>query len=304
MLDWLRKHPRRDQPNEPRLKAKPGGVVFDLRHIGTWLLLLGISLAGLHLVMLAHQDQPEQFNTNLLFWAAVIYLLWEKRQSLYLESGLFASCLGATLIAFVLFRTYSPAGYHLVVSPLLCGIGVGLLASGTKHLLDYWRELVVLSLPIVSQVSYFILQMISLPIMTAKFANYLLWLFGFEVQRQGVFINLPTGTVEIYEACSGVSSILQMLNLSVVFFLLFPTSLLQKISCIVVAILIGFISNGMRVAIMALLVAFSNRDAFDYWHGGQGSMVFSVIATLMLISFLWLAFLRQPAPALPHDQSN
>jgi cyanoexosortase A len=303
MLDWLRKDPSRDQSLGSRLKPSLASKL-NFKQPNMWLLLLAVSLAALHLLMLARVDQPDQLNISLLLWLAVIYLLWEKRQFLYLRSGPFASSLGTILIGFVLLRTFSPAGYHLGVSPLLSGLGAGLLASGTRRLRDYWRELIILSLPIVSLACSFILEMISLPILTTQFATYLLWSLGFEVQRQGVFIFQPTGIVEVYAACSGVSSILQMLNLSVVFLLLFPTTLAQKAICLVVASLIGFISNGIRVAIMALLVAFSNRQAFDYWHGGQGSMIFSVIATLMLISFLWLAFLRQPAPTSSHDQSN
>jgi cyanoexosortase A len=294
MLQWLRHPPNRDRFSRVDLWGR-------LQSVKVWLLTLGLSLAGLHLLMLSRANQPEQLNTSLLLWLAVFFLIWERRTKLHLRSGRFASLLGTMLIGFVLLRTFSPAGYHLHVSPLLSVLGLGLLASGSKRLFDYWRELIILSLPIFSLVFKFGLEIIDLPILTAKFATYLLWFLGFEVQRQGVFILQPTGNVEVYSACSGVSSILQMLNLSVLFFLLFPTRLIQKGVCLIVAILIGFISNGIRVAIMAFLVAFSNPKAFEYWHGGQGSMIFSVIATLMLMGFCWLAFLRQPALESSYD---
>jgi cyanoexosortase A len=301
MLDWFRNPPARTPPMATTPPVRALAPSLKLTQPGLWLGLLGISLLGLHLLMLSHADQPEQFNTSVLLWAAVIYLLWEKRQSLYLRSDLFATSLGSVLLSFVLWRTYSPAGYHLSLSPLLSGVGLGLLASGRKRLLSYAKELAILTLPIVALVVQFLLELFELPVLTAKFANYLLWSLGFEVQRQGVFILLPTGRVEVYSACSGVSSILQMLTLTVLFLLLFQTTWLQKGLSLVVAVLIGFISNGMRVAIMAWLVAFSNQQAFEYWHGGQGSMVFSVISTLLLIGFFWLAFLRQPPAPLQQE---
>lgn len=264
----------------------------DLR---VWFVGLGASLIGLNLLMLWRSDEPDAFNTQLLLWLALGSLLWERRQSLNWRSSSWASGLGLLLIGFVLVRTYSPAGYQLVVSPLLSGMGVFLLASGGKSLRNYWRELILLALPIVSQIVGFGLELIDLPTRTAQFSAYLLWSVGFEVQRRGVFILQPSGSVEVYAACSGVGSVIQMLNLAVVFFLLFRTTLVQKIICLLVAVAIGFITNGIRVAIMALLVAYANRSAFDFWHGGEGSLIFSVISTLLFVGFCWLAFLRQPS---------
>jgi cyanoexosortase A len=277
------------------------GKLIKFLDLRIWLLGLGASLIGLHLLVLWRADQPESFNTSLLLYLALGSLLWDKRQKIWWRSSAFATGLGLFLIGFVLVRNYSPDGYQPVVSPLFSGLGVFMLASGIKHLRDYWRELLILTLPIISQVFEFLLELIDLPTLTAKLATYLLWLAGFQVERQGVFIMQPTGTVEVYAACSGISSVIQMLNLAVVFFLLFRTTSFQKILCLILAILIGFFTNSIRVAIMALLVVFSNTQSFDYWHGGQGSLIFSVISTLLFVAFCWFAILRQPAQDAAFD---
>jgi cyanoexosortase A len=280
-------------------KATPLDWAKQLQGPKAWLVALTVSLAALHLFMLSRANQPETFNTSILLWLAVASLLWEKRQTLSLRSGVFSSVLGACLIALVLLRAYSPAGYHLNVSPFLSGVGLCLLASGARQLLSYWKELIIVGLLLVSRAAMATLDVLDLSTQTAKFAGFLLYYIGQNVQRQGVFLILPTGTVEVYAACSGAGSILQMLNLAVVFFLLFPTTLVQKAICLVSAVLIGFVVNAFRVALMAILVAVGNMESFEYWHSGNGSLVFSMIAVVIFIGFCWIAFLRNPPKSNP-----
>jgi len=42
----------------------------------------------------------------------------------------------------------------------------------------------------------------------------------------------------------------------------------------IVAVLVAFVVNGVRVALMAILVAYSSQEAFEYWHTGTGSEIF------------------------------
>jgi hypothetical protein len=52
--------------------------------------------------------------------------------------------------------------------------------------------------------------------------------------------------------------------------------------------------------VMALLIG---QPAFDYWHTGQGSLVFSMIAVLLFGVFCWFAFLRD-TPTAPGASSH
>ena len=56
------------------------------------------------------------------------------------------------------------------------------------------------------------------------------------------------------------------------------------------AVFAAFFVNAARVALMAAIV--SNKAVFDYWHFGQGSLIFSVIAVGILGLFCWFAILR------------
>lgn len=261
-----------------------------------WLVALTVALAALHLTILDLSGQPNLMSLSLLMWLAIASLLWDKRRDLKLNSGVFSGVFGATLIALVLLRSISPAGYHLYASPLMSAIGLALMASGIKGLRYYWKELFILTLlALYSQFSA-ILNAIDLPTLTAQFGNFALLLAGFPTYRDGVIIALPAGKVEVYGACSGVESIIFMLYVACLFLLLIPLVRRQKLICLGVAVLLGFVTNGVRVALMAWLVAYSNQEAFKYWHGEDGSLIFAIISVGIFGLFCWFAYVRHLVP--------
>jgi exosortase/archaeosortase family protein len=72
---------------------------------------------------------------------------------------------------------------------------------------------------------------------------------------------------------------------------MFPTTLSKKILTPVMAVFLAFIVNGFRVALMAVL-AHSNEAAFKYWHEGDGSLIFSMLAVLIFGFFCHFLLLR------------
>ena len=86
-----------------------------------------------------------------------------------------------------------------------------------------------------------------------------------------------------------MESILHLWGLAVLFLVMFPTNLAKILLVPIVAILIAFVVNAVRVALMAVLVAYSNREAFDYWHLGTGSQIFFLITVLLFGLFCYFA---------------
>jgi len=259
-----------------------------------WLLGIAAGLIALHLTLTSRTENTDLFGTMLLFWGVVCFLIWERHESLTLESGVFGSCFGASLIALILLKSSSISGYDFFirVTPLLSGISLALLASGTKGLKQYWQELLILAYTAIPPglIGVFV----NVALLTAKFSAFILHYLGFEVVRKGVFLVLEKGSVEVYHGCSGVNAILQVLGLALVFLLMFPTTMGQKIVVPIIAVLIGFIVNAARVALMAVLVSLSQPEAFKYWHEGNGSVIFSMIAVFIFGLFCWFAILPEP----------
>ncbi|NJK47060.1 cyanoexosortase A [Candidatus Gracilibacteria bacterium] len=256
-----------------------------------WLLGLAVALVALHLAYLEQANEPNLMSLSLLLWLGIASLIWDRRDRLKLDSGIFSSFLGVSLITLVLLRSLSPAGYHIRISPFVSGIGLCLMASGIKRLHHYWRELLLLSLILLYPVFTGFFKAINLSLFTAKFSAFMLWCAGFNAYRDNVTIFMPTGRVEVYGACSGIDSIILMLYITALFLLMVPLQWFQKIVCAIVAICLGFLVNGFRVAVLASLV--TQKTTFDYWHGGNGSFIFSTITVFLFGMFCWFAYVRK-----------
>ncbi|XHX81112.1 MAG: cyanoexosortase A [Stenomitos frigidus ULC029] len=264
-----------------------------------WLVSAGAALVALHLTLLGRSDNPalsqELFSTCLLLWGVVGMLLWERRHTLVLQSGAIGGAIGGGLLLglLLLSSTLPESGSFMRAFPLMTVLGLGLLASGVHGLYQYWKELLLFALLTLNPLLELGLELLNLPKLTAQAATFMLWYTGFDVRREGLSLLLPTGRVDVYGACSGIQSMLQMFYISVLFVLLFALrSRVQQFLLVGLAVLIGFLVNAARVGLMAVLVAFSQKDAFTYWHTGNGSLIFAAIAVGLFGGFCWFAFLR------------
>lgn len=270
------------------MKANPPTSVRPLQTTQFWLLAIAGGLIAIHLTLTWRlTGDSSRISTTILCWVAVFFLLSEKHHTLRLESGIFSSLLGLLLIGFVLLRNLflTSIDSFFDFSPFIAGLGLALLASGVKGLPQYWQELMIVfvfNLPV-----GLLVRTINISPLTAKFATTILSYIGFHPYLQGINILLPKGAVEVESGCSGMESITRMLQLSVLFLVMFPIDLTKKILVPVVAVLIAFVVNSFRVALMAILVAYSNPVAFEYWHKGTGSQIFILISSLVFGVFCY-----------------
>lgn len=253
----------------------------------TQLLGFGVlsALAAIQLTLADRSADLSLLGVSMLFWTAALYLLWEKRNRLSWNSSFVASLLGLLLVAFVLLRSWVVVGYDPIIRafPLLSVLGVSLLISGFSGFRAYWQQILIFSFLVPSPGALSILADIS--VFTAQFSTALLWLCGFPARRQGVSIHLLTSGVDVYPGCSGIDSIFYLIGLAILFVLMFPTTTRQKIAVPLVAVVIGFVVNSIRVSLMTILTAFSTPEALHYWHKGSGSLLFSMLAVAIFGCF-------------------
>ncbi|ACK73633.1 conserved hypothetical protein [Gloeothece citriformis PCC 7424] len=258
-----------------------------------WLLGLTAAIASLHLVILDQSSDQNLFSMSLLLWLAIASLLWDKRDQLKLDSGILPTLVGIGLIALVLLRSISPSGYQVYFSPFICGIALCLMASGVKQLHQYWKEILILGLFVLYPVFDKFLTAINLAKITAIFSTFFLWIAGYDVHREGVFIALPTGKVEVLGGCAGIEIVILMFSTAVLFLLMFPQNYRQKLICLIIAPAIGFIINAIRISILTLIVGYSDKETFNYWHGDDGALVFSMMSVLLFGVFCWFFYIRK-----------
>ena len=266
------------------------------------LLVLGAAIIAIHLTLSFKTSGSDRQITSVLFWLTAAYLIWERQDKLEFQSGPVASLLGALLLSLLLLKS---SGYceesFLLGYPFIAGIALALIAAGFRGLRIYWRELVLLFFSGIPEV---LLAKLTDPApLTAHFASSILWYSGFAITQNGIYLQLPGGSVQVYSGCSGVVAMTQLLGMSVLFLMLLPLpwKWFQKLILPVAAVAIGFVVNALRVSLMAILVSQKQMEAFDYWHAGSGSLVFSVIGTFLLVILLKI-LIELFTPKLPEQE--
>ena len=261
---------------------------------------LGISLCLVHLSMIWRVGALSFFGLSVVFWSAIAALIWDKRETLQLKSGIFSSCFAITLLLPLLIKSVfliTQSTSSLYLFPLIAFFSLTLLASGFQGLGQYKREFLILFIlcavnPLTSLLGNF-----DPSPLTAKLTGYLLWYSGFETVREGVnlyFAGSSNG-VEVYPGCSGLASMIDLLSLTLLFFLMFPSNWKTKFILPIAAILIGFVMNSIRVALLAVIVAYHNRVGFEYWHSGEGSLLFSMMSMSLLCTVIYF-LIQSPSP--------
>ncbi len=281
------------------MKATHQAPVKLLKKSPFWLLGIAAGLIAIHLTLTWRAGIIGYLGLSVLSGLASWSLLWEKRHSLNLESGIIPSFLGVSLIAWVLWKSAGLTEPDFVrLSPLISAVGLALLASGFKGLKQYWQELTIfffLGMPKLLISSLIDIYPLTTKL-TAQFSTFILWYSGFEVSRQGIEIVLPGSGVQVAPECSGTDVMTYMLTLAVICLVMFPLPSRQQIFAPIVAVVLGFAVNGIRVAVLAVLGASNNQELFDYWHRGDAAQLFTLIPVLIFCLF-YLFVLRQGEPS-------
>lgn len=256
-----------------------------------WLCTLATSLIFLHLNLVWRSNDSDLFSCSLLFWATLTYIFSEQKKSLKFKSNLVASIIGLLLLNLILVKSLNTFGEDIFLRffPLLSALGLGLLASGFSAFKQYWQAIVLLGFLAIPW--EFIYLLVDLSLLTAKFSTFILRLLGFAIERQNLMIIFPTGSIEVYNGCSGLRMMIQLLSITLIFLVVLNPQFKYKLLLPAIAIVLGFIINGIRVAIMAIFIAIQQPEAFNYWHVGNGSLVFSLLGVAIL-SLICLPLLK------------
>ena len=252
-----------------------------------WLL----TIAGLLIALNWHLAKYN--SVYLIFWYAAFYITWSNRKTRYFDSDIFSTTIGLMLITWVLVRCILSDGNADVLShiyPLISILGVCLIASKISKINQYWREIIIVSLTGIPFLHIFdwLSPTESISILDAKLSRFLLWYVGFDVHQADNIVFLPTGSIEILDRCSSFSLLWLMWQFCLVIYLCFSLKKTQKILLGFWATIIALVVNGVRLCLMAILVANSNDEAFEYWHGGSGAEIFTTIAILLFALVYWL----------------
>ncbi len=266
--------------------------------------LVGVALLYLNLVWKATEN-IDQLTTNSLFAGAIIWLLWRKRNDLEYDSDPVSSFIGLLLLGSILSKTMTLFWFEstlLFSLPLSVAIALALIASGVRGFGQYLQELFFawfLFFP-TGAIGNFIDSIVHITILNAKFATYFLYYLGFNVATQGnqVMISLPqSGAFKaiVDYPCAGVPMILLILKLALIFVAFVPLPKYLQLLIPTFSIILGFFLGVIRVCLLTLFIP--EPAQFAYWHGAQGSQIFSTLAIAIFSAFCYLILRQQELKA-------
>jgi cyanoexosortase A len=191
--------------------------------------LLGIftTLATLHLNMVSnHPLEGEEITFYALYWAGIIFLLWQNRQQQN-TTNWFSSLLGLGLLLIVILRPLSLWHLDLLLfrfAPIVAAFGLGLLSFGFTGLRHYWRLFLLLCLMLFPYgfINEIFESRLHFSEVTANISAFALHYIGLKATVQGTLVKLPTGQVEVLYFCTGGMLILWLLKLTLLIVVVIP----------------------------------------------------------------------------------
>ena len=132
---------------------------------------------------------------------------------------------------------------------------------------------------------YIIYDMIAFPLklFVTRVSIASLKLMGVVVMREGNIIMLPTTTLEVADACSGIRSLISLLALAVAYAFFLKISPLRRMALVLVAIPIAIFANALRVIGTGVLAQYWGAKAAEgFFHEFAGMAVFVVAIALMV----------------------
>lgn len=232
------------------------------------------------------------------------YLAWERRRHLQ-RAPVQPHASGALLVAAsLLIYLAGVLGAELFLTRVSL-IGV---VAGTVVFLFGYRHARVLALPI-----GFLLLMIpppaivfnqmTLPLQLAasQLGEGIIAAAGVPVLREGNVLHLPSRSLEVIEACSGIRSLISLLMLAILLGCFTERRVGARMVIAVAAVPIAIIANAARVAGTGLASEWVSPAAADgFFHNFSGWVVFVVATAGLLLVQRALTYFgrREPAAAL------
>jgi exosortase len=132
-----------------------------------------------------------------------------------------------------------------------------------------------------------IFNQIALPLQfqASRLASAMLGLVGVPVLREGNVILLPSLSLDVVEACSGIRSLMSLITLAAFYGYFMEPRILRRVLLVLAAFPIAVVANGLRIMGSGILGEYGSRDkAEGFFHMFSGLLIF-VVSLCLLVAF-------------------
>jgi len=270
----------------PHREAIPNGVFW--LQLGLLMILLGFLYHGILARLVGDWWGDPNFSHGFLVPIFSAGIVWQRRKqisTLPVEPSWFGLAIVAGALGIL---TVGELGAEFFLSRtslvfLIAGLLVYFLGwNHFRAVLFPWAFLFFM-IPIPA----IIFNQIAFPLqfLAARLASFLLVLFGVPVLREGNIIELPSGALEVAQACSGIRSLMSLGALAVIYGYFLDKNNIRRVVLALASVPIAVTANGVRVMGTGLLGYYWDPDkAEGFFHTFSGWIIF-VISIALLIAF-------------------
>ena len=237
--------------------------------------------------LVAQWASDDNYSHGFLVVPLALYFAWERRDALR-DAAVRPGIPGLFLVAASLVVWAAGIlGAELFLTRVSM---IGILA-GSIWFVWGWGHLRILLFPVA-----FLLLMVPLPsiifnqiafplqLVASQAGEFVIASAGIPVLREGNVLQLPSRTLEVAEACSGIRSLVSLLMLAIVLGYFTERRMGARVAIALASVPIAIIANAARVAGTGLAAEWVSPAAADgFFHTFSGWLVFIVAFTGLLL---------------------
>lgn len=254
------------------------------------------------LIGLAKQwESDPNYSHGFFVFPLAAYFAWERREALasaVLRPHWAGLLLIATSLAMYLAGVMGAELFLTRVSLIGLVAGTVLFLFGAAHLRVLVFPIAFLLLMIPPPAILFNQLALPLQLFASRMGEGIIAAAGVPVLRDGNVLHLPTRSLEVVEACSGIRSLISLLMLALVLGYFADRRIGARITLAIAAVPLAIVANAIRVAGTGIASEWVSPSAADgFFHTFSGWLMFVVaVFGLVLLQFVLLRVTRRPAP--------
>lgn len=219
-----------------------------------------------------------------------LYFIWLERKKLK-HLPVHPQIIGGIIVMLTgsfLFIIASVSGVLMLqqVSIIVIIPGIVLTVLGTQYLIALILPLsyLILMVPVLD-----VFDQVQWPfqIVTSVISSILLNSLGIPTSRNVQFLEIPNVVLEVAPECSGMSYLTSIIAIGIPLAYFTLRKMWQRVTLIVIAIIIGILANGLRVTLIGIWTYYGGKDVHGPLHVFQGLFV-SIVGFLFLFIFALL----------------
>jgi exosortase len=215
------------------------------------------------------------------------FIVWQRREKL-MAIPCRSSAWGLALVIFAaLLSLAATLGAELFTARLsfvIALVGVIIYLGGTRWIAILTFPLILLLFMIPIPAIIYAQLTLRLQTLASQLGEVLIGAMGIPVLRAGNTLQLPSQTLDIAEACSGIRSLLSLLFLSLVYAYFADKKVWMRWALAAATIPIAIGANGIRVAVTGLLSEINTKLATGLYHETEGYIVFIVALAALILA--------------------